>query len=48
MDSIRQREPIGRFGQPEEIATAVVWLCSSQASFVVGAILPVDGGFVAQ
>lgn len=48
IDSIREREPIGRFGQPEEIATAVVWLCSPEASFVVGAILPVDGGFVAQ
>jgi NAD(P)-dependent dehydrogenase (short-subunit alcohol dehydrogenase family) len=46
--SIKEREPIGRFGQPEEIATAVVWLCSPEASFVVGAILPVDGGFVAQ
>ena len=48
IESIREREPIGRFGQPEEIATAVVWLCSPEASFVVGAILPVDGGFVAQ
>tara|TARA_Y100000590_G_scaffold359640_1_gene415558 strand:+ start:240 stop:1016 length:777 start_codon:yes stop_codon:yes gene_type:complete len=48
IDSIKEREPIGRFGQPEEIATAVVWLCSPEASFVVGAILPVDGGFVAQ
>ena len=47
IDSIIEREPIGRFGQPEEIATAVVWLCSPEASFVVGAILPVDGGFVA-
>ena len=46
--SIKEREPIGRFGQPEEVATAVVWLCSPEASFVVGAILPVDGGFVAQ
>lgn len=48
MDSIKQRQPIGRLGQPEEIAGAVVWLCSAQASFVIGAILPVDGGFVAQ
>ena len=46
--SIEDREPIGRFGQPEEIASAVVWLCSPEASFVVGSILPVDGGFVAQ
>ena len=48
VDAITEREPIGRMGQPEEIASAVVWLCSDEASFVVGATLPVDGGFVAQ
>ncbi|WP_415853693.1 glucose 1-dehydrogenase [Sinomonas sp. G460-2] len=40
--------PMGRFGKPEEIASAVLWLCSPGASFVVGAALPVDGGYVAQ
>ncbi len=40
--------PIGRIGQPEEIARAVVWLCSAAASFVTGTQMPVDGGFVAQ
>lgn len=40
--------PIGRIGQPEEIANAVVWLSSPAASFVVGACMPVDGGFTAQ
>ena len=40
--------PVGRIGQPEEIARAVVWLCSPAASFVTGTQLPVDGGFVAQ
>lgn len=40
-------EPIGRMGEPGEIAEAVVWLCSDAASFVTGHALPVDGGFVA-
>jgi NAD(P)-dependent dehydrogenase (short-subunit alcohol dehydrogenase family) len=46
--AITEREPIGRMGQPGEIATAVLWLCSDEASFVVGSILSVDGGYVAQ
>lgn len=41
-------EPVGRFGQPDEIANAVIWLCSNEASFVTGIAMPVDGGFVAQ
>jgi NAD(P)-dependent dehydrogenase (short-subunit alcohol dehydrogenase family) len=41
-------EPVGRMGTPEEIAEAVVWLCSDGASFVTGVPLPVDGGLVAQ
>src|SRR5690606_34987444 len=37
-------EPVGRLGSPEEVANAVVWLCSDAASFVTGATLSVDGG----
>ena len=41
-------EPIGRAGRPEEVAAAVIWLCSDSASFVTGHALAVDGGWVAQ
>jgi len=38
------QELVGRMGTPEEIAAAVVWLCSDAASFVVGSVMVVDGG----
>lgn len=41
-------QPIGRLGRADEIASAVLWLCSPGASFVVGVALPVDGGYTAQ
>jgi NAD(P)-dependent dehydrogenase (short-subunit alcohol dehydrogenase family) len=41
------QEPIGRLGKPEEIADAVVWLCSNRATFMVGATLAIDGGYLA-
>ena len=41
------REPIGRLGEPEEVAGAVVWLCTSAASFMIGHALAVDGGVLA-
>lgn len=44
---IIEQEPIGRLGNPEEIANAVVWLCSDRAAFVVGAALALDGGYLA-
>ena len=40
--------PIGHIGTPDEVAELIVWLCSERASFVTGANIPVDGGFVAQ
>lgn len=46
--AITDREPVGRMGQASEVAGAVVWLCSDEASFVTGAVLSVDGGYVAQ
>lgn len=42
--TLAARQPIGRMGQPEEVASTVVWLCSDAASLVTGVALPVDGG----
>ena len=38
--------PLGRVGTPDEVANAVLWLCSSGASFTTGLTLPIDGGFL--
>jgi len=40
--------PLGRFGTPEEVASAVIWLCSEGAGFVTGYSLLIDGGHTAQ
>jgi len=44
--TVTAMHPLGRIGTPEEVAAAVLWLCSPAASFVTGHTLPVDGGFV--
>lgn len=45
MKEMMRDVPIGRLGRAEEIAEAVLWLCSPGASFVIGHALPVDGGY---
>ena len=46
-ERVRGVVPLARIAEPEEVAAAVVWLCSSQASYVTGAILAADGGWLA-
>ncbi|MER2996685.1 SDR family oxidoreductase [Pontibacter populi] len=47
-EAMASGEPIGRFGEPEEIAEAAIWLCSDASSFTTGHALVVDGGWVAR
>jgi 3-oxoacyl-[acyl-carrier protein] reductase len=46
LQGMRDHTPLGRMGSPEDIANAYVWLASDAASFIHGAIIPVDGGIV--
>lgn len=48
MDEAIANQPIARLGTADEMAAAVLWLCSSGASFVLGVALPVDGGYTAR
>ncbi|MFI8964714.1 SDR family NAD(P)-dependent oxidoreductase [Streptomyces sp. NPDC053493] len=48
LDTVAGAHPMARFGRPEEVAAAILFLASEEASFITGAILPVDGGYLAQ
>jgi NAD(P)-dependent dehydrogenase (short-subunit alcohol dehydrogenase family) len=45
---LQDGHPMGRIGRPEEVAAAVLFLASSESSFVTGAALSVDGGYMAR
>ena len=48
IEEIRNNHPMGRLGEPEEVAKAIAFLASDDASFITGAILAVDGGYLAR
>ena len=47
-EALERRTPLGRFGQPDDVALAALFLASDDASFITGVTLPVDGGWLAQ
>jgi len=47
IDDLRRRQPLGRWGTPEEIASTVLFLAGPRSSFTTGSIITVDGGFTA-
>ena len=47
IEQMTAMHPIGRLGEPKEIADAVVWLCSDESTFVLGQSITVDGGYTA-
>lgn len=46
--ALSQGVPLGRLGDPEEVSSAILYLCSDQASYISGQVLPIDGGWVTQ
>ena len=46
-DDLLRTVPLGRIAEPEKIATAAVWLCSPEASYITGSVLVADGGWLA-
>ncbi|MNH33222.1 2-keto-3-deoxy-L-fuconate dehydrogenase [compost metagenome] len=45
-DKLSKSQPVGRMGQPDEIAALALYLCSDESGFVTGCDYPIDGGFV--
>ncbi|MEM6522669.1 MAG: SDR family oxidoreductase [Bacteroidota bacterium] len=45
--TIIEHTPMGRFGEPEDLLGALLWLCSNDSAFVTGVVIPIDGGFSA-
>ncbi|MGB5368999.1 MAG: SDR family oxidoreductase, partial [Flavobacteriaceae bacterium] len=43
---LSKTQPIGRMGEPNEIADLAIYLCSDEASFITGTDFPIDGGFI--
>ena len=48
LERLASMQPMGRLGTPEEVAEAVIWLCSEAAAFITGIALPIDGGTTAR
>jgi len=45
-EKLSKTQPIGRMGEPEEVADLALFLCSDNASFITGTNYPIDGGFI--
>ena len=48
IETVKKGHPMGRLGEPEEVANAILFVASDEASFITGTVLAVDGGYLAQ